>query len=864
MNGHPRPISSVFRYMVGYVVQDDIFSGTLTVRENLLFSANLRLPQSVTVGERLERVDKIIEQLGLSECANTRMGTESKRGISGGERKRTCIAMEMVLSPIILFLDEPTTGLDAATACNVIKCLHDLSRKGCTIVFSIHQPRYSIFELFDTLLLMSHGRIVYLGLSTDMLSYFDKQGLLCKEHDNPADFALDILTEETDDSTTKDLYENYLRSPMHISTLAVSLNRSFTSEVPRIVQRGRSFACQFLYVSQRILRNARRNWQPYFWQNICAVLLGLLTGLLYYKTPQTSGSSVKNRLGCIFFVVANQIFSTATALEPFIKERALFIHEYVSGYYSRSIKHAEELCNKLRGSAATIRALHFDRDNSDIEKQLQFIQPDLIVDASGPFQSYAKDPYRVIKACLTTSINYLDFADGSTFVQGVTQFNAQAKANNIYILSGVSTCPLLTAAVVRRLAKGLTRIHSIKGGIAPSPYADVGLNVIRAISSYSGQRVTLVRRGQLTFSYAMTETMRYTICPPGHLPLSNRRFSLVDVPDLKILPDLWPNLDSIWIGAGTVPEILHRILNGLAWLVRWGLIPSLTPFASLFHWAMNLVRWGEHRGGMFISIEGSDREGQKQERSWHLLAEGDAGPFIPSMGIEAIVRRILDGKKPASGARAATMDLELDDYERIFQNHTIYTGQCDSIKTNSSSESPSLYQQLLDQAWNHLPQSLQTLHSKKIVKVAGVAQVERGASIVSRCVATLVGFPKSGRNVPVQVVFQRETNGELWTRSFAKKSFSSWQMKGSGHSDRLLMERFGPFTFGLALVTTPGKLHLIVRSWTLFGIRLPAFLAPYGDSYECDHDGRFCFHVEIKHILTGLIVRYHGWLVPNV
>jgi ATP-binding cassette subfamily G (WHITE) protein 2 len=96
--------------MVGYVVQDDIFCGTLTVRENLLFSANLRLPQSVTPEERLERVNKIIEQFGLSDCSNTRMGTESKRGVSGGEIKRTCIAMEMVLSPIILFLDEPTTG----------------------------------------------------------------------------------------------------------------------------------------------------------------------------------------------------------------------------------------------------------------------------------------------------------------------------------------------------------------------------------------------------------------------------------------------------------------------------------------------------------------------------------------------------------------------------------------------------------------------------------------------------------------------------------------------------------------------------------------------------------------------------------
>jgi len=110
INDRPRPASSMYRYMVGYVVQDDIFSETLTVHENILFSANLRLPQSVTHAERLERVQRIIEQLGLSECADTCMGTEFQRGVSGGERKRTCIAMEMVLSPSILFLDEPTTG----------------------------------------------------------------------------------------------------------------------------------------------------------------------------------------------------------------------------------------------------------------------------------------------------------------------------------------------------------------------------------------------------------------------------------------------------------------------------------------------------------------------------------------------------------------------------------------------------------------------------------------------------------------------------------------------------------------------------------------------------------------------------------
>lgn len=96
--------------MIGYVIQDDIYSGTLTVRENIMFSANLRLPVTISYEKRLEKVAFVLEKLSLMKCADTRMGTEFERGVSGGERKRTCIAMEMVLSPKILFLDEPTTG----------------------------------------------------------------------------------------------------------------------------------------------------------------------------------------------------------------------------------------------------------------------------------------------------------------------------------------------------------------------------------------------------------------------------------------------------------------------------------------------------------------------------------------------------------------------------------------------------------------------------------------------------------------------------------------------------------------------------------------------------------------------------------
>ncbi|CAF3883625.1 unnamed protein product [Rotaria sordida] len=99
-----------FRYTIGYVVQEDICSGTLTVRENLCFSINLRMPKEVPTTEKNDRVSRIISELALEACADTRVGTEFLRGVSGGEKKRTCIGMELVLSPKILFLDEPTTG----------------------------------------------------------------------------------------------------------------------------------------------------------------------------------------------------------------------------------------------------------------------------------------------------------------------------------------------------------------------------------------------------------------------------------------------------------------------------------------------------------------------------------------------------------------------------------------------------------------------------------------------------------------------------------------------------------------------------------------------------------------------------------
>ena len=337
----------------------------------------------------------------------------------------------------------------------------------------------------------------------------------------------------------------------------------------------------------------------------------------------------------------------------------------------RSLKKANEFIQSLASGAQKI-ALEFDR-NGDVLAQLRACSPDLVIDATGPFQLYSSNPYVLVKACLVLAINYLDLSDASDFVNGISQFDQQAKAATIFMLSGISSCPVLTAAVVRHLSKDLVKIKSITGGITPSPHARVGLNVIKAITSYAGKPVKLRRHGRAEMGFGIIDSCRYRINSHHVKPLPPIHFSLVDVPDLEALPELWPEVENVWMGAGPTPEILHRMLNAFAWLVRWKLLPSLVPFAGLFHWVLNHVHWGEHRGGMFVQVEGINENAETVQRSWHLIAEGEDGPYIPVMGLLAIIYRCLDGNIPAYGARAGTRDLEIHDYDPLFNVRNITT-----------------------------------------------------------------------------------------------------------------------------------------------------------------------------------------------
>jgi hypothetical protein len=522
----------------------------------------------------------------------------------------------------------------------------------------------------------------------------------------------------------------------------------------------------------------------------------------------------------------------------------------------RSQAKAADFCRARAEARARLLAAAFDRDG-DVTAQLAQYAPDVVIDASGPFQSYGADRYRLVEACLAHGASYLDLADGSAFVAGIAAFDAAARVAGVHALSGVSSFPVLTAAAVRRLAAGMGRVDAIRGGVAPSPYAGVGGNVIRAIASYAGRRAPMRRGGAVGGGHPFTEQMRYTIAPPGRVPMRSTLYSLVDVPDLTALPVLWPQARDVWIGAGPVPEILHRALIALAWLVRLGVLKSLSPLARLMAWATRHLRWGEHRGGMFVEVAGVDEAGAPLTRSWHLLAEGDSGAMIPAMAAAALVRRSLTGEAPPPGARAATTELDLDAFEPLFAAHAIITG----VREERAGGAAGLYAGIFGPAWEGLPGKIRAMHHGTR-SAHGRAQVERGRSPLAWLAGVIMGFPVASADTPVGVGFTVTGGVETWSRDFGGHRFASRQFAGTGRSRYLLCERFGPLTFAMALVAEPGGLNLVMRRWTLFGATLPMWLCPRSVAQESVADGRFRFDVAISHPLTGPIVRYHGWLVP--
>lgn len=358
---------------VAYVMQEELLFPHLTVMETFMLHAKLRLPQSMKIEEKTRLVRSLILELGLKAVENSKIGRPGgfPRGLSGGERKRANIGIEMVANPEALFLDEPTSGLDSFQAQNVVRALQDLAAHGRTVVCTIHQPRSSIFKLFDQLLLISEGKMLYIGDSEKAVEYFAKLSFMCPDLTNPADFFMDITSmdrrSEVAEKNSRDrlrlfankceereLGENAVKlaGAMNSSLFGNgnaggggsgsnnSKNRKKKGEDNTLVNeyqgRGANWFQQFALLMDRSLREQKRNVIGIFVPIVIDVIYALILSALYRDLGKDQ-QGVQDRIGCLFFICLNVAYTSALpAINLFAGEKAVIGRERSSGAYSCS------------------------------------------------------------------------------------------------------------------------------------------------------------------------------------------------------------------------------------------------------------------------------------------------------------------------------------------------------------------------------------------------------------------------------------------------------------------------------------------------------------------------------------------------
>ncbi|EOA11988.1 hypothetical protein CARUB_v10012709mg, partial [Capsella rubella] len=208
LNGEKILQSRLLKVISAYVMQDDLLFPMLTVKETLVFASEFRLPRTLSKSKKMERVETLIDQLGLRNAVDTVIGDEGHRGVSGGERRRVSIGIDIIHDPIVLFLDEPTSGLDSTNAFMVVQVLKRIARSGSIVIMSIHQPSARIIDFLDRLIFLSRGKNVFNGSPTSLPRFFNEFGHPIPEKENITEFALDLIRQlEGSNEGTKELVE---------------------------------------------------------------------------------------------------------------------------------------------------------------------------------------------------------------------------------------------------------------------------------------------------------------------------------------------------------------------------------------------------------------------------------------------------------------------------------------------------------------------------------------------------------------------------------------------------------------------------------------------------------------------------------
>ncbi|KAF3544533.1 hypothetical protein DY000_02005188 [Brassica cretica] len=322
-----RPVDRAnFKKISGYVTQKDTLFPLLTVEETLLFSAKLRL--KLPAEELKTRVKSLVRELGLEAVATARVGDDSLRGISGGERRRVSIGVEAIHDPKVLILDEPTSGLDSTSALQIIDMLKLMAEtRGRTIVLTIHQPGFRIVKLFNSVLLLANGSTLNQGSVDQLGVYLRSNGLQHPLHENIVEFAIESIEAITKHQRLQQSRRLQLFQQSKVADVGtMKIGKEFTRDFAN------SRLGETMILTHRFSKNIFRTKELFACRTVQMLGSGIVLGLIFHNLKDDL-KGARERVGLFAFILTFLLTSTIEALPVFLQEREILMKETSSGSY---------------------------------------------------------------------------------------------------------------------------------------------------------------------------------------------------------------------------------------------------------------------------------------------------------------------------------------------------------------------------------------------------------------------------------------------------------------------------------------------------------------------------------------------------
>lgn len=322
------------RSNIAYVMQEDALPGMSTPREILTMAAVLR--GNATGADVHNQVNELLSALRLDKCADTYVGTPLIKGLSGGEKKRTAVAVELITKPKMIFLDEPLSGLDSYAAWTVVQVLKDLASNGCAVLCTIHQPSSEIFQSFDKMICLAEGKTVYCDSTNTLTQYMDRVGHPVPVHYNPADHILFLVQKQSKEELER-FTACWSSEELRVVMDKISAARTQAQGVPApgaIAKKG--FCVQLSFLLKREFDLTFRNKIGLIMRFAVQAVMGILFACIFQgignKGDQQGG--LQGHFGAICNLMIGTMFGSAQPLLlQFPSERPVFLREYAANMY---------------------------------------------------------------------------------------------------------------------------------------------------------------------------------------------------------------------------------------------------------------------------------------------------------------------------------------------------------------------------------------------------------------------------------------------------------------------------------------------------------------------------------------------------